>query len=75
MPRISFNQDVVIPCQDCGTTDGRDYSLFLSWLDTPNDMERLLSWVKVTPCSQCQVVRRKNEKESSIGGRPKRKTK
>lgn len=77
MPRISYDKDVVIPCPDCGRTEfggvvNRDYSPFLNWLATADDMDRLLAWVKVTPCYQCQALRRKKEKESRQGGRAKR---
>ena len=71
MPRISYSKDIVIPCPDCGSTENRDYTPFLNWLDTTDDMDRLLSWVRVTPCYLCQAIRRK--KEAKQGGRPKKK--
>ncbi len=73
MSRFTTNQDVIIPCPDCGTTENRDYSPFLNWLDGEESLQRLLTWVCQTPCYACQHKRHVEEKKAHSGGRPKKK--
>jgi hypothetical protein len=72
MARISYHKETIIPCPDCGSTVNRDYAPFLNWLATSDDMERLLAWVRVTPCFSCQEKRKQEEKRAKRGGRPKK---
>lgn len=65
--------ECTIPCPDCGTTEGRDYSQFLYWLDSQESIKDLLAWVKVSPCNACEVKRYETQKAQSQGGRPKGK--
>ena len=58
---IRTDADCRLPCPNCGTTDGRDYSIFLDWLATQEDMERLLTWVRTHPCNHCAVKRQKQQ--------------
>jgi hypothetical protein len=71
MPRLSYSKPVVIPCPDCQSIESRDYSPFLDWLATSEDMDRLLARVESTPCYRCQAIRKKKAKEAAQGGRPK----
>lgn len=56
-----------IPCPKCGKTEGRDYSQFLYWLDSQESMERLLSWVKRSPCNACEVEKEKKKTSKRSG--------
>jgi hypothetical protein len=54
--------DCIVPCPKCGKTDGRDYSAHLNWVDSEESMERLLNWVKRSPCNACSAKKDKQKK-------------
>ncbi len=56
----------IIPCPDCGATNRRNYSAFLSWFAEPQrDMQVLLRWVRTHPCTRCAVKRCQRQKRKS----------
>ena len=62
-----------LPCPDCGSTKGRNYSLFRDWFADPKlDMPRLLAWVRTRPCSDCAGKRLDQMMKQARGGRPRK---